>query len=254
MQIKDEINPESVFYPLESIHPDIQICCVSIPAFAREYLDKIPWQYYNSLKNITIDETVLKQSFLSPEEIEVLNGFKTIKKQIEWMCGRFAIKTLVSSCQSSCIHYQDIAIAYEEQGAPFLKNFPALSISISHSHDYAVGGISLNKDIEIGLDIEKIQRKDLNCFMSVAFTQKERLYLPGDSYSKIYRNWTIKEAYLKYIKKGFNESLKKIEILDEKIFYDNTPLTDVKIVSKTIDKVYAFTLVYGKRSGSQLRS
>lgn len=254
MQIKDKINPESIFYPLESIHPDIQICCVSIPSFAREYLDKIHWENYNSLKNITIDETILKQSFLSPEEIEVLNGFKTIKKQIEWMSGRFAIKTLVSSWQSACIDYQDIVIAYEEQGAPFLKNFPGFSISISHSHDYAVGGISLNKDIEIGLDIEKIQRKDLNCFMTVAFTQKERLYLPGDSYSKIYRNWTIKEAYLKYIRKGFNESLKKIEILDEKIFYDNAPLTDVKIVSKTIDEAYAFTLVYGKRSGAQLRS
>lgn len=254
MKIKDEINPENVFYPLESTHPDIQICCVSIPVFAREYLDKIAWQNYNTLRNITIDDTILKQRFLSPEEIEVLNGFKTIKKQIEWMCGRFAIKTLVSSWQSSGIDYQDIVIAYEKQGAPFLKNFPGFSISISHSHDYAVGGISLNKDIEIGLDIEKIQRKDLNCFMTVAFTEKERLYLSGDSYSKIYGNWTIKEAYLKYIKKGFNESLKKIEILDEKIFYDNTLLSDVKIVSKIIDEAYAFTLVFGKPSGPQLRS
>lgn len=34
--------------------------------------------------------------FLSPEEMAQLNGFKVLKKQVEWICGRFAVKSLVS--------------------------------------------------------------------------------------------------------------------------------------------------------------
>ncbi|MCP3926216.1 MAG: hypothetical protein GY714_26930, partial [Desulfobacterales bacterium] len=63
----------------------------------------------------------------------------------------------------------------------------------------------------------------------------------------IYKDFTLKEAFLKYIKKGFNESLKKIEIVNGKIYWYNELVTNLKIISKVLksDK-YAFSLLYSK--------
>ncbi len=225
--------------------------------------------------------------FLSPEELEILNGFKARKKQIEWLAGRCLIKQMVQkfihssgilSVQNFDISQEkllrsreaesmeqtppreptrviesaqlagsaklavflkngikmcDINIAHHEEGAPFFKKWPFLKISISHSGSYAAACLCTIKGREPGLDIEKIGKMPDSFFMKIAFTEKEiadMQHCPEDFFTR----WTMKEAFLKYIKKGFNESLHKVEILDGRIFH-NGKKASVSIFSRIIE-------------------
>ena len=77
--------------------------------------------------------------------------------------------------------------------------------------------------------------------MKIAFTQDEILNLKDDAV-EIFRAWTIKEAYLKYIKKGFNESLHRVEVINNEIRHNNKKI-NVDIYSTIIDDDYVLSLV-----------
>ena len=135
----------------------------------------------------------------------------------------------------------DITIAHHDEGAPFLEKWPFWEISISHSGKYAVTAISTIKGKKIGVDIEKIGKVPNSSFMKIAFTEKEIVnikYYPKDRLKvseEVFKKWTMKEAFLKYIKKGFNESLHRVEIIDDYIFH-NGKKADVSIFYKIIGK------------------
>ena len=59
---------------------------------------------------------------------------------------------------------------------------------------------------------------------------------------EIYRHWTLKEAFLKYIKMGFNESLHRVEIIDNKIFYPGQQ-QELSFWSTTIENRYILSMV-----------
>jgi 4'-phosphopantetheinyl transferase len=81
-------------------------------------------------------------------------------------------------------------------------------------------------------------------FLNTAFTQNELLTLEKEAPS-VFKNWTIKEAYLKYIKKGFNESLHKVEVIHDEIFHHHIK-ADVDIFSHAIDSNYILSLITGR--------
>ncbi len=145
----------------------------------------------------------------------------------------------------------DIIISHHDEGAPFLEKWPFLKISISHSGKYAAAAICFLKNREIGLDIEKTGKVPDSFFMKLAFTKNEIANLrhyrhdPEDYLQcsedrlghqcseEIFKKWTLKEAFLKYIKKGFNESLHRVEILDNQIFHNGSK-ANVSIFSTII--------------------
>ena len=214
--------------------------------------------------------------FFSHEELKTINGFKAFKKQIEWMSGRCLIKYIVLNFlihSTSLLHFEldfndtsidineinknpsiaylknnqindqirlnDIIISHHGEGAPFLKNWPFLKISISHSGKYAAAALCMIRNKEIGLDIEKIGEMPDSSFMKIAFTEQEiadMQHYPENNLKcpeEIFKKWTIKEAFLKYIQKGFNESLHRVEILEDHIFH-NGKKVDVSIFSTII--------------------
>ncbi len=95
----------------------------------------------------------------------------------------------------------------------------------------------------MGIDIEKIGKKPDPFFMKTAFTENEIRHLTPTAH-EIYRHWTLKEAFLKYIKMGFNESLHRVEIIDNDIFHQGKKQT-INSWSRTIDDKYILSMVAG---------
>ena len=69
------------------------------------------------------------------EEIEKLNNFK---RKIEKIAGKFAAKESVFKVDNRFINFKKIEILTDSSGKPFVKNYPDISVSISHEKEYAV--------------------------------------------------------------------------------------------------------------------
>jgi 4'-phosphopantetheinyl transferase len=197
-----------------------------------------------SMRNQAFSCPMFAVLFLSDDELIQVNRFKALKKQIEWICGRFAVKTLVRDTLNLNLPLEKIQIAYREKGAPYLAQFPEFPISLSHSGDYIAAAVSLDSGLGLGIDIEKIGDLPDDGFMKIAFTADEIRHLPADA-GAVFTNWTLKEAFLKYLGVGFNESLLKVAVIAGQIFHrhDRQP---VFIWHEIIDRRYALGLVYGK--------
>ena len=100
----------------------------------------------------------------------------------------------------------------------------------------------------MGLDLEKIGPAPDAGFMKLAFTAAERKHM-GDDPLKIFRGWTLKEAFLKYIQKGFNESLHQVEIYPDVILYKGIKAR-VNLFCATLGLDYCISLVTGGKGDS----
>ena len=94
--------------------------------------------------------------FLNPVELETVNRFKSLKKQIEWMTGRCLVKEMVKQATTKTKKLSDINIAHQDEGAPFLPLYPEIQISITHSGRYAAVALCCEKNRSLGLDLEEI--------------------------------------------------------------------------------------------------
>ncbi|MBC8442062.1 MAG: hypothetical protein H8D87_20530, partial [Deltaproteobacteria bacterium] len=121
-----------------------------------------------------LNQSFEKQDFIKPflshEEISTINGFKALKKQIEWISGRYLIKQMMQQLFFKNTSLDQITLSYLDQGAPFLTTSPDLPVSLSHSNDYTASAACKNKKQTIGIDIEKITKKPDAFFMKTAFT------------------------------------------------------------------------------------
>lgn len=234
------MTPEPYFFEIEILSEYIQLCFVHLPRFVRMFFGDPSPTDFRRQKNRVLPPSGPLGPFFSESEFDKINKFKVLKKQVEWMAGKVAVKTLaehMSLCAAG-----DLRISAEENGAPFLLDYPHISISISHSGDYAVAAMDLGGR-GIALDIEAIEQGRMKNIMRVAFSENEiRRYSDSDD-AVLYLNWTVKEAFLKYIKKGFAEGLKKVEVLDGHVFHHGRHASGITIDSRIIFKDYAFTLI-----------
>ena len=228
--------------------PGITIWYAGIPDITHSIFSKDRHHHFKSrdfraVANEIFQKNDFTRLFLSDGEISTINSFKALKKQIEWISGRYLIKQMIHHIFLGNLSLDKITLSYLEQGAPFLTDHPDIPVSLSHSNDYTAVACCKNKDKTIGIDIEKITKKPDGYFMKIAFTQDEILHLKDDAGPiPIFKNWTIKEAYLKYIKKGFNESLHRVEIINDEIRHNKNKI-DVDVYSTFIDGDYALSLV-----------
>lgn len=196
---------------------------------------------YQTLPGRQLGPDSFALDLLSEQELKQVNGFKVQKKQVEWICGRFALKTLVRKMLCPDLPLAEIQISYREQGAPFLNDFPDLTISLSHSHEYTAVGLNQTPGRGLGIDIERIGNIPDPYFMQTAFTPREIHHMPPTG-PGIFRHWTLKEAFLKYIGMGFHETLHSVEIIDNTLFYQKQqqPLT---LWSEIFEDSYVLSVV-----------
>jgi 4'-phosphopantetheinyl transferase len=224
-----------------SPQPGITVRHIKIPDILEFVFTTPPDPNYKKIVNKLFRPSDFKIPFLSPHEFTTVNGFKAQKKQIEWLCGRFSLKTLVNETLGPDIPLSHIQVSYQEKGAPFLSDYPDMPVSLSHSGDYTAVALGETGHITMGLDIEQIGNTPDATFMKTAFTQREILHMTPTPH-EIFRHWTLKEAFLKYIKMGFNENLHRVEIIDNQIFHHNKKQL-LNSWSKTINDQYILSLV-----------
>ena len=183
------------------------------------------------------------EPFLGADEMRTLNGFKALKKQVEWMAGRYAAKQLARHFRSDRPSLHRTRVAYRAKGAPYFSDYPALCLSISHTGDYAAAGMGLTPSCTLGLDLELIRPESRQTLLKTAFTSREVAILQSLDDTALFQHWTAKEAYLKYIGMGFHESLKRVEILDGAIFHDGRPVPSLSLSCQLPFAGYAFAMV-----------
>jgi 4'-phosphopantetheinyl transferase len=223
--------------------PGYRLAFVSIPLFMERCLTIPISDSFRTLPPISFNARNFRESFLGPDEIATLNRFKALKKQVEWMAGRYAAKLLARQFINSHPSLDSTRVAYRAKGAPYLASAPSLSLSISHSWDYAVAGLGLNPARILGLDLEKIRPESRKTLLQTAFTAREADALSPMDDEVLFLRWTAKEAYLKYIGQGFHESLKRIEILDNTIFHHAQPVPSLTLHSHLFLPAYAFSMI-----------
>lgn len=201
----------------------INFCHVRIPEFMEWIMPGFPSGDYTCSKPMQFRHDNFRIIFLSDDELGRMNSFKTMKKQTEWMCGRFAAKTLALRNITDCsIMFPEIRILNTTKGAPYISDLPGQAVSISHSHNNAVAALITTTGYRLGIDIEKVSNVNSETFMRLAFSENERKILGNADNRKIVSKWSIKEAVLKLIGKGFHHPLKSAEIFDSSVFIDGT--------------------------------
>ena len=187
---------------------------VPIQAFQAHYLPGIPPAPDTGARPMILAAGDFSAPLLAAGEIEKVNTFKSRKRQVEWMAGRLAAKTLAACAAGHTRPLPDIGITYHPGGAPYLAQRPELSLSISHAGGYAAAGLTRSDQTVLGLDIEINQALDIESILPVAFSDRERRHLDATDRHRFFECWTLKEAYLKYLGRGFRENLQTVEILD----------------------------------------
>ncbi len=103
----------------------------------------------------------------------------------------------------------EIVIAKDEKGCPYIYGRTDIFISISHCNGYIMCAFSDNK---IGVDIELIKKRRKSVESRV-LTDNEisLLNIADDEDRAFYTLWTLKESYLKAIGTGFADNAKDVE-------------------------------------------
>ena len=110
----------------------------------------------------------------------------------------------------------DISFDTNIYGKPFFRNKQSFYFNISHTHNMIAVAISNNP---VGIDIENTKNVNLG-IAERFFCEKEIEYIKKSSQTtnrRFVEIWTKKEAYLKYLGKGLNKSLKSFNVLDREI-------------------------------------
>ena len=152
----------------------------------------------NNYSDLDINSFIDHIPYIKRERIKNFN-YQTYKQSI---VGEILLSKLL---QEQNINYDNIIVKYNENGKPFISNYP-IYYNISHDHDLVVCVIS---DGMIGVDIMKMH--DTKKSMAKAFCTEEELNYITDKY-KFYQIFTLKEAYLKLFGKKIND-IKELNIV-----------------------------------------
>jgi len=218
----------------------IQFCLVHIPAMLKALLPQIVGPGYQTRPGCQFRPDQFAQPVLSPAELNGLNQLFALKKQVERLAGRWAVKNLVM--QETGLSPDAIEIHNDASGAPCLAPAFDYTISITHSGDFALAALC-GKVNALGVDMETISPLDIPSLLHAGFSKKEQNAYAGADLETILKIWTIKEALLKYRRTGLKTSAKKIEWLDDTLYENHDPIDDVFVKSYQWDNII-FSVVF----------
>jgi phosphopantetheinyl transferase len=162
-------------------------------------------------------------SVLSDKELEYFGNLKIKKNKIQWVAGRYAVKSALYKYRM--VDPLCVDVLKGEDSAPFILQYPYLCTSITHSFPYCIGIVSENN---IGVDIERIEeleRSLIEQFFSISEKEILNSLKDTDAYSKkAVMYWTRKEAASKLVKLGMKLDFRKLDTSQ-----DFTGIDDYKI-------------------------
>lgn len=131
----------------------------------------------------------------------------------------------------------NIRYGYGPQGKPYLKDYPELHFSLSHSGNMAVLAIS---DAEVGIDVQENRGYSERIAKRFYHENEYKLLEQAESVSEceklFYQIWTGKEAFIKYTGKGMGQDMRSFYVDLEKgnvisddkmiVMYQSIPLDE----------------------------
>ena len=177
---------------------------------------------------------------IQSEEKERIEKFRYREDMISSLIGRlflrgFAVQTLAQ-------HNHNIRLVRTERGKPVLEADCGWDYNVSHAGDWVVFGAL--ESGQVGLDVMRttdcrIDRlDDFFRIMDRQFTQDEWAAIRGEreneeeQLARFFRNWTLKESYVKGIGTGLNVDLRSLNF----IIVDNLPPSGASIsTTKLVD-------------------
>ena len=173
---------------------------------------------------------VFARSVLSNSELAVFEKLRVRKRAYEWLSGRMAAKEAWRRRRAPTRHHvrlPDITVLNDESRAPYIEGDPTLTLSISHSHEYAVAVLA---PFKIGVDVERIESRP-GSLGTYFCSGEERSVLDaavGRSADLMTRFWTRKEAVAKLLKLGGALDFRGINTLPDEIVL---PDATIKLLS-----------------------
>lgn len=190
---------------------------------------------YDNINNYTLKEYQIFYNSLTKNDKLRIDKIVNKNKQKQFILSRIILKNILKDKYN--INYQDVIIKYNKYDKPTIDN---IYFNISHSHDYVIVATS-NK--EIGIDIEKIRKVNLNIAKRFC-TDNEYAYILNSN-NKYYHFWqiyTLKEAYFKMIGQDL-ANIKNIEFsINDKITIKNHP--NINIISSNEINDYIIAIIY----------
>jgi len=228
------------------LNEKIHLCRVDLSACVEHYLPGLPctpdaWR--RGPVRITTDMPIAR--CLTPSELETVNGFKALKRQVEWLGGRLAVKHVVPHALSGSRLPLFVHVDYHPRGAPFVDVAPELCLSITHAHRFAAAAISADDSLKLGIDLERNEGPKTPSFWQIAFSPTERRHLAGADTETLYRSWTLKEACLKWLGMGFRENLHAVEVIDAHCYHHGRPLDRLNVLTRRWPGDHVVAAVWG---------
>ncbi|BDQ02806.1 MAG: hypothetical protein KatS3mg037_1381 [Ignavibacterium sp.] len=197
---------------------------------------------------------------LSDEEKEKSGKYKFARDRERAIVTYFFRRKILS--EYTGLSPENLSFKIGKSGKPYIDNqgLTYLKFNYSHSGDLIV--YALNRDAEIGVDIELVEEfPDLNSLVKNYFSHNEQkaflsLTTLKDKLNFFYKIWTRKEAFVKALGTGLNDDLGKINLYSEKFnsfiekfFYSGK---DWIIEELTTPKAYIASICYNSISTKKI--
>ena len=164
-----------------------------------------------------------------------ISKFKNYESKIRSIIGEIILKELL---EKKNISYNSLDYYINEYGKPYLKN-DKIFFNISHSFDYVITAISNN---EIGIDIEKVRETPIKIINQFA-TEKEKEYILSSNKNieeRIFKIYTLKEAYFKMLGTNLNNILEVEFIIENDKIYCNDKNVKVGFINDIKGYIIAY--------------
>ncbi len=158
--------------------------------------------------------------WLAPAEVEVVSKFTVLKREHDWLLGRWTAKQALAALPDLDVGPGDFArleIRAAADGAPeaFLGGeLLPLSLSISHSGGRALCAVLEGGDV--GCDLEYVETRS-ELFVHDYFTPAEQMLVHSwseEADRTLYENliWSAKESALKSLRVGLKADTHTVEV------------------------------------------
>ncbi|MCA9868145.1 MAG: 4'-phosphopantetheinyl transferase superfamily protein [Anaerolineales bacterium] len=180
--------------------------------------------------------------YLSTEEIKLWKSLRTDKRRRDWLLGRSTAKQLIADMLRERIDRKlpldEITIRPHADGWPMVELPPLdglmpVTLSISHSHDWAFCAAVAGENRPLGADIEFNERRSA-AFAEEYFTPPEIQLLsaaPAEQRDTLTNAiWSGKESALKAVRRGLAEDTRLVSCLPHPLKHEPSIWLPMRII------------------------
>lgn len=148
---------------------------------------------------------------LTDSELSKIEKIKNIEDQQKAVTIRAILRIKLADFVNS--FPQDLEFESGVNGKPYLKDYPQIHFSLSHTEDIFV--LAICRDHQIGIDIENTNREvDIEKMSTLMFSEDDLALFKKE---KLVRNpffiaWTCKEAVLKALGGGLHLGMQHVKV------------------------------------------